>query len=255
MKILLAGKGLKSRKIKEVAEKKHENIDIAQVYVLESYYYLRQEKDFLPLIPELGAFFLDSGAFTFLTKKKAVNWDEYIESYAAFINTWNIEFFFELDIDSIVGLSEVERLRAKLEKLTNKRCIPVWHKNRGKDYYIRMCQEYDYVAIGGIVAKEIPIAEYERAFPWFIRTAHANGAKIHGLGYSRIDGLHKYHFDSVDSSSWLWGNCGGYLFYFDANLKKMRHLKKKNSRVKTNETATHNFLEWVKFSIYAEKNL
>lgn len=112
---------------------------------------------------------LDSGAFSYINGKNTnnVNWDEYIESYAEFINNHNIKLFMELDIDSVVGIKEVERLRNKLERLTNKQCIPVWHKSRGKDYWLKMIKEYDYVAIGGIVTKEIKPSEY-KYFHWFI---------------------------------------------------------------------------------------
>lgn len=112
---------------------------------------------------------LDSGAFSYINSKNTnnVNWDEYIESYAEFINNHNIKLFMELDIDSVVGIKEVERLRNKLERLTNKQCIPVWHKSRGKDYWLKMIKEYDYVAIGGIVTKEIKPSEY-KYFHWFI---------------------------------------------------------------------------------------
>ena len=105
---------------------------------------------------------LDSGAFTYLngTKTGNIDWDKYIDEYANFINQYKIDLFFELDIDSIVGLKEVERLRAKLESITNKQCIPVWHKSRGLDYWEKMVKEYDYVAIGGIVTKEIKRNQY-----------------------------------------------------------------------------------------------
>ena len=46
----------------------------------------------------------------------------------------------------------------------------VWHKSRGKDYWLKMIKEYDYVAIGGIVTKEIKPSEY-KYFHWFIRQA------------------------------------------------------------------------------------
>lgn len=94
-----------------------------------------------------------------------------------------------MDIDSVVGLAEVERLRHKLERMTGKKPIPVWHKNRGKEYFVKMCEEYPYVAIGGIVTKEIPRKVYETAFPWFINTAHKHKAKIHGLGYTTVANL------------------------------------------------------------------
>lgn len=104
-------------------------------YILESFYYIQEWQ--LPLIKNAKMFLLDSGAFTFMNsqKDKEINWDVYIERYAKFINDNNIEYFFELDIDVVVGLKEVERLRNKLEKLTNKKCIPVWHKSRGLDYW------------------------------------------------------------------------------------------------------------------------
>lgn len=226
------------------------------VNILESYYYIRDNKEFPRLISSgIVNFLLDSGAFTFMSNTIVdINWDNYIEEYAEFINKWDIKHFFELDIDSIVGIQEVERLRRKLEYLTQKKCIPVWHKQRGKDYFIKMCQEYSYVAIGGIVTQEIPIDKYEKLFPWFIKTAHLNGTKIHGLGYTRISNLKKYHFDSVDSTAWLYGNRGGFVYNFNPKKIEMEKVYKK-SRLKSKEAAMHNFLEWVKFSKYAEKKL
>lgn len=225
--------------------------------ILESYYYCRSNAFIPALIPHLKSFLLDSGAFTFMQGKAAVNWDAYVEEYAAYIRKYDIDLFFELDIDAIVGLKEVERLRLKLEKLTGKKPIPVWHISRGKDYFVKMCKEYPYVAIGGIVTQEVPRAVYEKAFPWFIKTAHDNGAKIHGLGYTSIEGLHKYHFDSVDSTAWLYGNRGGYLYKFNPRTGMMEKYEapQKGMRLKSTEAAMHNFLEWIKFQEYAEKHL
>lgn len=231
---------------------------LSHINVLESYYYLRKNEEFMALVHHFGSFLLDSGAFTFMSgsHKGEIDWDKYVEDYAAFINRHDVKLFFELDIDSVVGLAEVERLRAKLEMLTGKKPIPVWHKNRGKDYFIKMCREYPYVAIGGIVTKEIPRQFYEKAFPWFIQTAHQNGAKIHGLGYTTVANLHKYHFDSVDSTAWLYGNRGGYLYRFNPDTGLMEQMQSPaNSRLKSREGAVHNFNEWVKFGEYAEKFL
>ena len=90
------------------------------INILESFYYLRKNEEFMTLVKHFGSFLLDSGAFTFMSgsHKGGINWDEYVEEYAAFINRWNVQLFFELDIDSVVGLTEVERLREKLEALT-----------------------------------------------------------------------------------------------------------------------------------------
>ena len=56
-----------------------------------------------------------------------------------FINTYKIDKFFELDIDSVVGYEEVLKLRKKLEHLTEKQCIPVWHTSRGKEDFLKTC--------------------------------------------------------------------------------------------------------------------
>ena len=228
--------------------------DLKGINILESFYYLRKNEEFMTLVKHFGSFLLDSGAFTFMSgsHKGGINWDKYVEEYAAFINRWNVQLFFELDIDSVVGLTEVERLREKLEALTGKKPIPVWHRNRGKEYFIKMCENYPYVALGGIVTKEIDRKKYETAFPWFIKTAHDHKCKIHGLGYTTVANLKKYHFDSVDSTAWLYGNRGGYLYKFNPKTGLMEQMSKDGCRLKSREGAVNNFNEWVKFGKYAE---
>lgn len=223
--------------------------------VLESFFYCRKNEVVPKLLPTLGGFLLDSGAFTFIQGKTLVNWDEYTEEYAEWIKDYNIEHFFELDIDSIVGLKKVERLRSRLEQLTGRQPIPVWHKSRGKDYFLSTCKDYKYVALGGIAIKEIP-KDLHKLFPWFIAKAHENGAKIHGLGYTSIEGIHKYHFDSVDSTAWLYGNRGGYLYQFNNKTGLFNKMQTpKGTRLKSQEAALYNFNEWIKFQQYALKKL
>ena len=218
---------------------------------LESFFYIT-EKD-KTLIHKYKDFLLDSGAFTFMNNAKGnINWDEYIENYASFINQYNVESFFELDIDSIVGLKEVERLRYKLEKLTNKQCIPVWHKSRGKDYWLRMIKDYDYVSIGGIVTKEIKPSEY-RFFPWFLNEAKKQDCKVHALGFTSLKGLERYSFYSVDSTTWLSGSRFGEIHSFDGRTIE-RNRAKEGYRAKSNKASRHNFYEWIKFCKYAEHN-
>lgn len=225
--------------------------------ILESYFYIREKEELMKYAQIAQKFILDSGAFTFMQQKNSrLDWDRYVEEYAEFINRFDVELFFELDIDKIVGLSKVEKYRSRLEELTAKKPIPVWHETRDKDYYIQMCKAYPYVAIGGIAhLKGNEKKNKELAFPWFIQTAHEHGAKIHGLGYTSIDGLKRYRFDSVDSAAWLYGNLGGYLYQFHPQSGEMKQLKKEGARVKTREAAFHNFKEWVKFSQYAKNRL
>lgn len=257
MKLYIAGDNGKKNLLKEIDKASPVEASLKDINILESYYYLRKNEDFMRIIQHCGSFLLDSGAFTFMSgsHKGAIDWDKYVEDYADFINRYDVELFFELDIDSVVGLNEVERLRIKLEKLTNRKPIPVWHKSRGQKYFVKMCENYPYVALGGIVTKEVPRQIYEKTFPWFIHTAHKMGCKIHGLGYTTVSNLPKFHFDSVDSTAWLYGNRGGYLYRFNPRTGLMEQYDsgKSGMRLKSREGAVHNFNEWIKLSKYAEK--
>ena len=92
-------------------------------------------------------------------------------------------------------------------------------------------------------------------FPWFVRTAHINHAKIHALGFTSITGLEKFHFDSVDSTSWTTGNRFGMLYHFDG--KRMTVVdKREGQRFKDSRLlAINNWNEWVKYQRYAEVKL
>lgn len=225
-------------------------IEDKNISILESFYYVNNE--FAEKIKYFKNFLLDSGAFTFLNTKKEIDWNIYLEKYVDFINKYDIKNFFELDIDNIIGYDKVKLLRKKLIKLTNKQPIPVFHRSRGKEEFLNLCSEFDYIAIGGIAIKHIKKEEY-KYFKWFIDEAHKKGCKIHGLGYTDIKGLKKYDFDSVDSTTWLTGGVRfGYIHKFNNGTIKKIH-KKNNKLINVEEANLNNFTEWVKFQKYAER--
>lgn len=222
-------------------------------FVLESFYYVNS--DTKKMLPFFGDFMLDSGAFTFMQNNKTrLDWEEYIEKYADFINQNKIKKFFELDIDSVVGYEQVKKYRAKLEKLTNRQCIPVWHKSRGIDEYRKMCDEYKYIAIGGIVNREIKPNQY-KAFPAMIKEAHKKKCKVHGLGFTKLNLFPNMHFDSVDSTTWLAGMRFGAVFNFNGRKMKRYDPPKGYKTPDSSKVMLINFIEWVKFQKYAERCL
>ena len=227
-------------------------------FVLESYYYLRGKAgqkvmEYVDSKPKEN-FLLDSGAFTYMSDgKKAVDFDQYIREYAQFIIDHGVTQFFELDIDSIVGIKKVEEYRAYLENKTKRKCIPVWHKGRGLEYWKKMTEEYDYVAIGGIVTKEIKKSEYKYFKP-LLEIAKQNGCKVHGLGYTNAD-VGKYDFYSVDSTTWTAGLRFGRIPIWDSIKKGMGQRKEHDKRIKTElrrEVAKFSLAEWKKFVLYME---
>lgn len=222
-------------------------------YILESFYYVNEDTE--KLLPFFGDFLLDSGAFTFMQNSKVkVDWVEYIKKYANFINRNNIEKFFELDIDSVVGYKKVLEYRRLLENLTGKKCIPVWHKSRGYNEFCKMCDEYDYVAIGGIVSKEITKKQY-KYLPKLIDEAHKRGTKIHGLGFTNLKWLEICHFDSVDSTSWTSGNKFGFVYKFDGKTMQKIDCPDGHRMKSSRKIALINYTEWIKFQRYAEAHL
>lgn len=212
--------------------------------MLESFYYFKAwQKDYIKCV---DFFLLDSGAFTFIQSKGVdVDWGEYVERYANFINENDIDKFFELDIDSLVGYEEVINLRNKLEKLTGKKVIPVWHKGRGYEEYKRLCEEYPYIGIGGVAIKEIKPSKYD-VFKKMINDAHERGCKVHGLGCTGQTVIERYHFDSVDSTGWTGAGRWGTVFKFDG--KRMWTFRPPSgSRVKLKVALENNLMEWIKF--------
>lgn len=222
--------------------------DVAgRVNMLESYYYVAdwQTRN----LHRFKSFMLDSGAYTFAysprTGGAGVDWDAYLDEYARYIVENGVELFMELDIDPLVGYPRVRELRSRLEALTGRRCIPVWHRERGWDDWLRTCEEYDYVAIGGIADRGR--TKVEPYLPRLTREAHRRGAKVHGLGYTSLANLLRSGLDSVDSAAWLSGNRGGYAYQWDG--RTMRKIDRgPGQRANTRELARHNFMEWVKMA-------
>jgi len=224
-------------------------------FVLESFYYIRDYE--IPLIKSAELFLLDSGAFTFMeNSKKAVDWDEYLQRYIDFINKHDVKYFFELDIDAVVGYERVLELRRKLEQGTGKKCIPVWHYNRGKEEFIRMCERYSYVAVGGLVDKGTT-SSYARSlwkyFPWFVNTAHKHGAKIHALGFTAAS-IADFGFDSVDSTTWNMISRFGKIYKFTGDrIVVVTPKGKKIDKSKYIEGEVHNIKEWIKYQNYLRR--
>jgi hypothetical protein len=231
------------------------------LYILESIFYVKEYIIKYKNSSDCKGFMLDSGAFTFMGSKKTKNannidWKGYTQRYIDYINHFKIELFFEIDIDNVIGYNNVKLLRKTLEQGTNKKCIPVWHKARGKEEFIYLCKNYDYIAIGGIVSNEIKRTEW-KYFKWFINTAHENNCMIHGLGFTpKQDKLKLYNFDSVDSTNWLAGQRYARMEKTIGNAIYCVKSRTKNKRVKDHGyklAQQHNLQEWIKFQKYMEK--
>lgn len=216
---------------------------------LDSFMYIKNDQRRKDWIKKYDDYLLDSGAFTFIMSKKkvSIDIDYYTDEYIDFIKQYNIEKFFEMDVDSVYGYEKVKQLRSKIEAKTNRQSIPVFHCNRGFADWVSMCKDYKYISIG-IAGKDVAWGD-SNTFLKFVMSAKEHNTKVHGLGITGMKSLKQVPFYSVDSSSWTAGNRYKTIFQFDGREVKAINTDLTNKRIHNHlKLATHNFLEWVKFS-------
>lgn len=219
-------------------------------YVLESFAYLKE--DGVPFLNYGAEFLLDSGAFTFLAKGGAsqnIDWTAYVNRYAEFIKRHKFENFFELDIYKIIGIEETENLRRRLEDLTGRASIPVWHRHLGREYLERLSSDYDYIGFGGFALKNISQSEY-KFIPNLLEICRRNGCRVHGLGFTNQEQMRgACRFYSVDSTTWN-GHRFGKVYVFDRD--RILHIPRRDGFRTRNTSIRHNLKEWIKFQNYAD---
>lgn len=220
-------------------------------YILTSFYYCTDDMiEYFVNTVGVDNILIDSGAFTFrMLGLKGENIEQYTERYIQFINKWGIKYFFEMDIDmTLEDLPKVEELRKRIETGTGKKCIPVWHKTRGINYWKQMVLDYDYIAIGGLVGQKDK--QFFEIVKQLVRYANSKKVKVHGLGYSKAN-LAEIGFYSCDSSSWNGGRFGS-IYYLDSTYNYPKHTSKdKMSRIKTEyqpKVYGHNLDVWFEYS-------
>lgn len=228
--------------------------------ILSSYYYCRSMPELTATIPYMRDFMLDSGVFSFISSGKRVDYDRYIHEYADYIKENNIKSYVELDVDQLIGVKETRRLRERLENLVGWRSIPVWHTIRGKESFIQDCTEYPRICLGFFLTEGLSSQLTDKWAPWFIDKAHELDCRIHGLGFTKTRVLPKFHFDSVDSSSWTGGQRYGRRWVFDTKRNVMVGLEKPEGKriiIGKGYTGlmTYNFHQWHLYQNWARAHL
>jgi len=197
-------------------------------------------------------YMLDSGAFSYMNNpKKSLKLTELLDKYCYYINEFDIKDFFELDLDVFMPLDEVENIRKKIYLETHKLPIIVYHENRGHDYWIKMCKENEFIAIGGIVtSKKGNDPTYQKMLLELCDEAHSYGTKVHGLGFTPLNLLnsHTMFFDTVDSTSWNASKFGNHY-----TLNEKNELVKNNTLRDTFSTIEAQDEDLKVWSIFASK--
>ena len=225
------------------------HLNKSHVNLLESFYHMPRRR--VGMIDGFKSFMLDSGAYTLaISRNRSIDDSElrdYVARYAAFVAEHGVRDYFEMDIDHVKGTDWVRRTTDWLERETGVAPIPVWHPCRKAQGFEEMCERYPYVAIGTTDIRR----QLARSVGWFTQTAHRYGSRIHGLGYTKLDGLERTGFDSVDSTAWLFSNKSGTIYDFDGRTMRKRKVPD-GKRLVIKNNLLHSLVEWAKFSDHME---
>lgn len=144
--------------------------------------------------------FLDSGAFSAMTRKSIID----IDKYADYIkeNKKELEVYANLDVIGNPEASKKNQLYLEKQGLNP---IPTFHFNSDIKYLKEILKKYDYFALGGLVPilKQKKTAEQWLDYCWSVISKTKPLPKVHGFGLSTYWAWQRYPFYSCDGTSWL----------------------------------------------------
>lgn len=229
-------------------------INLNNLHILQSFAYAKEEH--IEKYKLCKNFLLDSGAFSAMNSKtfKNINIKDYCVQYAEFIKKNNINEFIELDVDGVFGIDVYKDCLHRLQDITGKDPLRVFHVWRGIDYFNELVKQKKRICIGGIAIRLIQPKDYNM-FTHLLDIAHKNNCEVHGLGIGSSSVICKYNFDSVDSASWTTSIRNGHLFKFNGHelLKYAGSVGcPNNTHIDTNYVGILALKEWAKYSHYLD---
>jgi hypothetical protein len=171
-------------------------------HILESYHYIGKAATVPNQLRALKKkIFLDSGAYTAMTKGAVID----IDLYAKF-QKQNLDVIRMASVlDAIGDPNATWQNQSRLEEL-GCAVIPCFHYGEPFEVGRYYAKNYPYISLGGMV----PISSgplqiwLDEVFTEVIcdRSGHAQ-CKVHGFGMTSLDLMWRYPWFSVDSTSWL----------------------------------------------------
>jgi hypothetical protein len=158
--------------------------------------------------------FLDSGAFSAFTIGSLIDINEYVEYIKK--NKEKFEVYATLDV---IGDYEATERNTRYMQKCGLQPLPVFHYKSPVEYLEKLVNEYDYIALGGLV----PLAlKQQKLKNWldFCFSIIRNRVKVHGFGVNALWAWERYPFYSVDATSWLKSAKFGEKSYKDQRLNR-----------------------------------
>lgn len=164
---------------------------------------------------------VDSGAFTAFTKGKKISLEEYTD--------WLIEHKQHVTTGVVLDvIGDWKGTARNHERMLNRLpegfpLKPVWHSTSPISELERLCKEYDYIGIGGLVSMSLNVKAFMQHMIRVHKVADKYGTKLHGLGVTGETAMLRLPWNTVDSSSWLSGSRYGRLRLRDASMKSVAY--------------------------------
>lgn len=186
--------------------------------ILLSYHYYKDSdldelfaKYFTEPYPEV---FADSGGFSAMTQGVDID----INDYIGWVRRWEhlLSVYANLDV---IGNPEKTAENQRTIEDAGLQPLPVFHTGSDWEFLERYIDEYQYIALGGMV----PFMRFpKRIMPWLIQAfKRAEGKAVyHGFGATAWTVVQALPWYSVDSSSWGQGFRFGQVPLFDSRKGK-----------------------------------
>jgi hypothetical protein len=143
--------------------------------------------------------FIDSGAFSAFTKDAKIDLDEYIKFILKNKNEKTV--YASLDV---IGDPKATKKNQDYMESKGVNPIPTFHFNSPEAELKRLVDQYDYIALGGLV----PISMQRKTMQSWLDYCFSiikTKTKVHGFGVNSLWAWERYPFYSVDATSWLMG--------------------------------------------------
>lgn len=155
--------------------------------------------------------FIDSGAYSAATIGKPVSLDSYVD----FLHGLDLTGIIYANLDVIGDADASSQNLAAMEK-SGLAPLPVFHFGSSLHHLDRLVEQYDYIALGGMVGTPA-----SKTLPWAARCAErSNRARFHAFGQTSTKMMYSFDWQSVDSSAWTAGIRYGDLPIFSGGAAK-----------------------------------
>ena len=198
--------------------KEETGIDPFPIKLLLSYFFLKKtslDKVFENVLePHEIDLFIDSGAYSAFTQRVRID----VEKYADWIKKnqhWMTQYA-NLDVKHSATEGEYNLRFLEKEGLSP---IPVWHGGESAGALSKMASQYNHIAIGGIVGKEVKRTGLTKFLQAVSNIVKDNGSKAHMFGVGNWNTLSKVDFHSADSTSFEMSRWGKVCLWDDTNFK------------------------------------